>query len=77
MLTIVRPTQRASSRAARQFVWLCSEVESPGILLPGLTIAELREGVSRVRNRVLARVFIELGLIEQWSNGRRGYEQWL
>lgn len=45
------------------------EVESPGILLPGLTIAELREGVSRVRNRVLARVFKELGLIEQWGTG--------
>lgn len=31
------------------------EVESPGILLPGLTIDDLRKGVSRVRNRVLAR----------------------
>jgi predicted HTH transcriptional regulator len=45
------------------------ELESPGILLPGLTIDELREGVSRVRNRVLARVFKELGLIEQWGTG--------
>lgn len=45
------------------------EVESPGILLPGLTIEELHEGVSRVRNRVMARVFNELGLIEQWGTG--------
>lgn len=45
------------------------EVENPGILLPGLTVEELREGVSRVRNRVLARVFKELGLIEQWGTG--------
>ncbi len=45
------------------------EVESPGILLPGLTLDELRDGVSRVRNRVLARVFKELGLIEQWGTG--------
>jgi predicted HTH transcriptional regulator len=45
------------------------EVESPGVLLPGLTIEELRDGVSRVRNRVLARVFNELGLIEQWGTG--------
>jgi len=45
------------------------EVENPGILLPGLTIEELREGLSRVRNRVLARVFNELGLIEQWGTG--------
>lgn len=47
------------------------EVENPGILLPGLTIEELREGLSRVRNRVLARVFSELGLIEQWGTGVR------
>lgn len=43
------------------------EVENPGIPLPGLTIEELREGLSRVRNRILARVFNELGLIEQWG----------
>lgn len=45
------------------------EVENPGILLPGLTIDELRDGVSRVRNRVIARVFKELGLVEQWGTG--------
>lgn len=45
------------------------EVESPGILLPGLTIEELHQGISRVRNRVLARIFKEIGLIEQWGTG--------
>jgi predicted HTH transcriptional regulator len=45
------------------------EIENPGILLPGLTIEELREGLSRARNRVFARVFNELGLIEQWGTG--------
>jgi predicted HTH transcriptional regulator len=45
------------------------EVENPGILLPGLTIEELRDGVSRVRNHVIARVFKELGLVEQWGTG--------
>jgi predicted HTH transcriptional regulator len=45
------------------------EVENPGILVPGLTVEELREGISRVRNRVLARVFNDLGLIEQWGTG--------
>jgi len=45
------------------------EVENPGILLPGLTLDDLRDGVSRVRNRVLARVFKELGLVEQWGTG--------
>jgi predicted HTH transcriptional regulator len=45
------------------------EVENPGILLPGLTMDDLRDGVSRVRNRVIARVFKELGLVEQWGTG--------
>jgi len=45
------------------------EIESPGILLPGLTIEELRNGVSRLRNRVIGRVFKELGLVEQWGSG--------
>lgn len=47
------------------------EVENPGILLPGLTVDDLRDGVSRVRNRVVARVFKELGLVEQWGTGVR------
>lgn len=45
------------------------EIENPGILLPGLTIDDLRDGVSRLRNRVIGRVFKELGLIEQWGSG--------
>lgn len=47
------------------------EVENPGVLLPGLTMDEMRDGVSRIRNRVIARVFMELGLIEQWGIGVR------
>jgi len=45
------------------------EIENPGILLPGLTLDDLRDGVSRLRNRVVARVFKELGLVEQWGTG--------
>ena len=45
------------------------EVESPGLLVPGLTIPDLLGGVSKVRNRAIARVFRELGLIEQWGSG--------
>jgi ATP-dependent DNA helicase RecG len=45
------------------------EVENPGILLPGLTVEDLRDGVSRVRNRVIARTFKEVGLVEQWGTG--------
>ncbi|MDE2762743.1 MAG: helix-turn-helix domain-containing protein [Gemmatimonadota bacterium] len=45
------------------------EVESPGLLPFGLTLDDLPLGVSKVRNRVLARVFQALGLVEQWGSG--------
>jgi ATP-dependent DNA helicase RecG len=45
------------------------EIENPGILLPGMTIDDMRRGVSRIRNHVIARVFRELKLIEQWGSG--------
>lgn len=45
------------------------EVESPGMLVPGLTIADILGGISKLRNRVIGRVFRELGLIEQWGSG--------
>ncbi len=45
------------------------EVDSPGLLLPGLTVDDLRAGVSRIRNRVIARVLRELGIVEQWGTG--------
>ncbi len=45
------------------------EVENPGILLPGLTIDDIKQGTSKIRNTVIARVFRELNLIEQWGTG--------
>ena len=48
-----------------------SEAESPGILLPGMTIEDMRQGLSKIRNHVLARVSRELNLIEQWGSGVR------
>ena len=45
------------------------EVENPGLLPFGLTLEDLPRGVSKVRNRVLGRVFRELGLVEQWGSG--------
>jgi predicted HTH transcriptional regulator len=45
------------------------EIENPGGLPPGLTIEEIRRGVSKLRNRVIGRVFHELHLIEQWGSG--------
>ncbi len=45
------------------------EVESPGLLPFGLTVEDLPHGVSKLRNRVIGRVFHALGLIEQWGSG--------
>jgi ATP-dependent DNA helicase RecG len=47
------------------------EVENPGILLPGMTIEDMKQGISKIRNPVIARVFRELELIEQWGSGVR------
>jgi len=47
------------------------EIESPGMLLPGMTVEDMRQGVSKIRNHVIARVFRELNLIEQWGSGVR------
>jgi predicted HTH transcriptional regulator len=45
------------------------EIENPGLLPFGLVVDDLRHGISRLRNRVIGRVFHELGLIEQWGSG--------
>ncbi|AVO49248.1 AAA family ATPase [Melaminivora suipulveris] len=47
------------------------DIESPGFLLPGMTVQDMRSGVSRIRNPVIARMFRELGLVEQWGSGVR------
>jgi ATP-dependent DNA helicase RecG len=45
------------------------EIQNPGMLPFGFTLEDLKAGVSKVRNRVLARVFHELKLMEQWGSG--------
>jgi predicted HTH transcriptional regulator len=45
------------------------ELDNPGGLPPGLTLDDIRRGISKLRNRVIGRVFHELGLIEQWGSG--------
>lgn len=45
------------------------EIENPGLLPFGLTIEDLPLGVSKLRNRVIGRVFHALGLVEQWGSG--------
>jgi len=45
------------------------EIENPGVLLAGLTVEDIKHGVSKLRNRVIGRAFKELGYIEQWGSG--------
>jgi predicted HTH transcriptional regulator len=45
------------------------EIENPGLLPFGLTIGDIMQGVSKLRNRAIGRVFHELHLIEQWGSG--------
>lgn len=46
-------------------------VENPGVLPFGMTLEDLKAGVSRIRNRVIVRVLRELGLVEEWGTGYR------
>ncbi len=46
-------------------------IENPGILLSGMTIDDMKQGVSKIRSPVVARVFRELGFIEQWGSDVR------
>ena len=45
------------------------EIENPGLLPFGMTIEDIMSGISKIRNRVIARVFHELRLIEKWGSG--------
>jgi predicted HTH transcriptional regulator len=45
------------------------EVTNPGGLPFGLTLEAAMSGVSRLRNRVIGRIFRDLNLIEQWGSG--------
>jgi len=45
------------------------EIENPGLLPFGLTVEDLLRGISKLRNRVVGRVFHALGLVEHWGSG--------
>ncbi|MCP4680589.1 MAG: hypothetical protein GY854_34925 [Deltaproteobacteria bacterium] len=45
------------------------EIENPGTFPFGLTVNDLKAGVSRIRNPVIARVLHELELMEYWGSG--------
>lgn len=47
------------------------EVENPGMLPFGMTLDDFKAGVSRIRNRVIARVLRKIGLLEERGTGYR------
>ena len=47
------------------------EVTSPGGLYNGLTFEAMMEGRSSIRNRAIANVFNQMGLVESWGTGIR------
>lgn len=47
------------------------EVTSPGGLYNGLTYEEVMSGHSKIRNKVIANVFSQMGLVESWGSGIR------
>ena len=48
------------------------EVENPGGLMPGITPETIIGSGSRLRNPAIARVFKEIGLMEEWGTGLIG-----
>jgi ATP-dependent DNA helicase RecG len=45
------------------------EIENPGTLLAGMTLETMKQGSSRIRNHVIARVFRELNISRGWGSG--------
>ncbi len=45
------------------------EIENPGILQAGMTLESMQQGLSRIRNHVIARVFRELNITKRWGSG--------
>lgn len=45
------------------------DITNPGMLPLGMTLEDLKNGVSSVRNKTISRIFAELGWVEQWGSG--------
>ena len=45
------------------------EIQNPGMFPFGMTMDDFKAGMSKIRNRVIARVLRELGLMEEWGSG--------
>jgi len=52
------------------------EFTNPGMLPFGLRPEDLFHNVSRIRNKVIARIFKELNLVEQWGTGIEKITKW-
>lgn len=47
------------------------EIENPGMLPFGMTLDDLKAGVSRIRNRTIVRALRKAKLVEEWGTGYR------
>ena len=45
------------------------EIKNLGTLVPGMSVDSMKRSISKLRNRVIARIFRELNLIAQWGSG--------
>nr|WP_269755853.1 ATP-binding protein [Desulfogranum marinum] len=54
------------------FLYVRIGIENPDILQSGLTIEDMKQSMSKIQHHVIARLFRELGLIEQWPTEIRG-----
>jgi ATP-dependent DNA helicase RecG len=45
------------------------EIDNPGLLRFGLTISDIKQGISKLRNRIIGHIFHTIGLIERWGSG--------
>ena len=45
------------------------EVTSPGMLHDELTVEQMKQGLSKPRNRGIASAFVYMGIVETWGNG--------
>lgn len=50
-------------------------IQLPDSLLPGLTVEDMKLCVSQIFSPVIARLFRELELVEQWGSGAPGFFQ--
>ena len=45
------------------------EIKNLGTLVPGMSVDSMKRSIAKLRNQVIARIFRELNLIEQWGSG--------